>query len=252
MPLYFPTLALVLLLILTRAGLALENWISPGGQHRSSCSTITRVAIIQEVHSGGASPIDSSSPQCSARPIVVEDYSHKGSNQRTLSFVQIARALRQLVGMGSSASSAASSSNTPEPDHENNVESLAEKLNHLFNKRPTRMSDMLRIIAIFGDATPDEKLQLVKTGVMKRLCLLIEESCNLEPTNRRQGSSSSSSSTESGYSKRGRSANLASGASTLRLTSADSTRGIGYDEALPNRDGILRGQWKREWLKKKL
>ncbi|KAI1730493.1 ubiquitin-conjugating enzyme domain-containing protein [Ditylenchus destructor] len=94
--------------------------------------------------------------------------------------------------MGSSPSTPSSSSSSPEPDE--TFENVCEKLNQLFNR--SRMSDMLRVISIFSDATPEEKLQLVKAGCVKRLCAMIDDYASSDYKNRqrRQGSGYSTAS----------------------------------------------------------
>uniref|UniRef100_A0A914PCJ5 Uncharacterized protein n=1 Tax=Panagrolaimus davidi TaxID=227884 RepID=A0A914PCJ5_9BILA len=42
------------------------------------------------------------------------------------------------------------------------------------------MSDMLKVIGILGESTPDEKLLLYNAGVVDKLCKLIRENNNSE------------------------------------------------------------------------
>uniref|UniRef100_A0AC34QZQ9 UBC core domain-containing protein n=1 Tax=Panagrolaimus sp. JU765 TaxID=591449 RepID=A0AC34QZQ9_9BILA len=84
--------------------------------------------------------------------------------------------------MGSSISTPNSNENVHD-----NIETLAERLNHLIDQTPWKMCDMLKIIGILGESTPDEKLQLFNAGVVDRICKLIKENNNIEGIPLRSG-----------------------------------------------------------------
>uniref|UniRef100_A0A7E4VH33 UBC core domain-containing protein n=1 Tax=Panagrellus redivivus TaxID=6233 RepID=A0A7E4VH33_PANRE len=93
-----------------------------------------------------------------------------GSKQVVIS---TGRAITRVV-MGNTISTA----NSPE-QHED-VESICERLNHLIEIKPWRMSDMMKIIGILGEATPEMKIQFYNAGVIDRLCKTLRSANNVE------------------------------------------------------------------------
>lgn len=131
----------------------------------------------------------SPSPSASTSSTSSNNSSFESGRLRFLAFVSgskqvvisTGRALSRVV-MGSSLSAQSS----PENIHDN-IESLADRLNHLIDQDPWRMSDMLKIIGILGESTPEEKLALFNAGIVDKICKLIRENNNIEGVHIRQG-----------------------------------------------------------------
>uniref|UniRef100_A0AC35FHZ2 UBC core domain-containing protein n=1 Tax=Panagrolaimus sp. PS1159 TaxID=55785 RepID=A0AC35FHZ2_9BILA len=106
---------------------------------------------------------------------------NESSRQRILAFVTGSKQVVISTGrlfLTSVMGSSLSTSSSPEPHDD--IESLAERLNSLIEQKPWRMSDMLKVIGILGESTPDEKLLLYNAGVVDKLCRLIRENNNSE------------------------------------------------------------------------
>ncbi|OZC10881.1 ubiquitin--protein ligase [Onchocerca flexuosa] len=65
-----------------------------------------------------------------------------------------------------------SSPSSPEPEE---ILTTTESLLITLSQKPLRMSNMLRMIRIISDCSPEEKLQLFHAGVLRRICETIAE-----------------------------------------------------------------------------
>ncbi|KHN74762.1 putative ubiquitin-conjugating enzyme protein 17 [Toxocara canis] len=67
---------------------------------------------------------------------------------------------------------AVSSTSSPEPD---DTATNAERLLAFLDQKPLRMTNMLKLTRIINDSTSEEKLQLFRAGVLRRLCQMIAD-----------------------------------------------------------------------------
>ncbi|MFH4983401.1 hypothetical protein AB6A40_010110 [Gnathostoma spinigerum] len=93
--------------------------------------------------------------------------------QLSKSFVRRVNHLFTETVMGTTVSSTSS----PEPD---DTASNADRLLAYLDQKPLRMTNMLRLTRIINDSSPEEKLQLYRAGVVRKLCEMIAHCGNVD------------------------------------------------------------------------